>query len=233
MTIELWERQEGETAQAYKAFSFYRDMPPEQRSQHGAWRLYETHHLKHETPAKVPNGTFKKWPSLWNWTERSDAYDRWRERRLLDVSENVAQAYQQQVQQRCVTLLQKWDTLSMRFDPTSDSEHKFKTLIEAFRAVDDINRRAMGLAHSISSSNVTADIIPHEIVLDMGTEQLPEETDTDTSADREHDTDEPFVIDWDSIEDPPPVTAEQLANVKPQVLSRMIMTSKGTYIEKG
>ncbi len=62
-TDKPWERQKGESAQAYEAFVTYRDMGPERSVTRVSQSLNKS------------RGLIGRWSSQWNWTERVRAYD--------------------------------------------------------------------------------------------------------------------------------------------------------------
>lgn len=62
-TDKPWERQKGESAQAYEAFVTYRDMGAERSVTKVAQSLNKS------------RGLIGRWSSQWNWTERVRAYD--------------------------------------------------------------------------------------------------------------------------------------------------------------
>ncbi|MCX4266510.1 MAG: hypothetical protein OSJ64_06880 [Firmicutes bacterium] len=61
--LELWERQEGESAPAFQAFAAYRDMGAERSLAKVAQKLGKSKAL------------MERWSSQWHWQERVLAYD--------------------------------------------------------------------------------------------------------------------------------------------------------------
>lgn len=70
-TRQPWERQDGESAQAYAAFACYRDMDPAVRS-----------HKAVSEKLKKSETLIGRWssPARWRWTERIEAFEREQER---------------------------------------------------------------------------------------------------------------------------------------------------------
>ena len=74
-----WERQQGESAQAYEAFEYYRRLPPGERSLQRAWE----DHCNRPGQARErrgrgtggPHGHWTRWMSRWRWKERALAWD--------------------------------------------------------------------------------------------------------------------------------------------------------------
>ncbi len=60
---ELWERQDGESAQAFQAFAEYRDMGPDRSMAKVGQKLGKSTQL------------MERWSSQWHWTVRADAWD--------------------------------------------------------------------------------------------------------------------------------------------------------------
>jgi len=67
-TMELWERQHGESAKAFGAFSAYRDTPARDRSIPRCVAAY----YEGESKAKVQ--LWQRWSSRWSWVKRADAW---------------------------------------------------------------------------------------------------------------------------------------------------------------
>jgi len=79
MTKHAWEREEGESAQAYEAFECYRRLPPDERSLQRAW---EDHRNRPGQACERagrgtggPHGHWTRWMSRWRWKERAVAWD--------------------------------------------------------------------------------------------------------------------------------------------------------------
>ena len=68
--IKLWERQEGESAKAFEAFSTYRDMGAERSLAKVGQALGKT------------KAMMEKWSTTNNWVERAEAWDREQDRIL-------------------------------------------------------------------------------------------------------------------------------------------------------
>lgn len=62
-TNKPWERQKGESAQAFEAFTTYRDMGPERSQQAVSRKLAKSRQI------------ISRWSSQWNWLERVRAYE--------------------------------------------------------------------------------------------------------------------------------------------------------------
>jgi hypothetical protein len=65
-----WDRQFGESRQAFAAFVVYRDMGRAERTVPDAYRQ-----AKRKPNARQANGTWNGWSIRWRWPERADAYD--------------------------------------------------------------------------------------------------------------------------------------------------------------
>lgn len=73
---EIWERQDGETTKAYRAFSLYRDMPPSRRSIARVAKAINDELVRQggqRKPYLVRQ--CQKWSSKYRWVERAHAYD--------------------------------------------------------------------------------------------------------------------------------------------------------------
>lgn len=71
--MNVWEKQNGESAAQYKAFLCYL----KERNVEAAWREY-TKDKKPKKAAKsisMASGAFKDWSKFFNWKERAESYD--------------------------------------------------------------------------------------------------------------------------------------------------------------
>ena len=82
-TNELWHRQPGETAQAFNAFSVYRNLPPP-RTVIGAARNYAETTRRNE---RTVHTQFHQWSRKFEWQDRADAYDLMLDRVRLQARE--------------------------------------------------------------------------------------------------------------------------------------------------
>ena len=92
MNPRPWERQPGETAKAFYAFTFYRDLGPLERSITKVAQLYNA--------KKQLRALIARWSKKHSWVERAQAYDD-----HMDVlRRNQAEEEIQKMQKRHVTL---------------------------------------------------------------------------------------------------------------------------------
>jgi hypothetical protein len=73
--MQLWDRQPDETAEAYRAFTFYRDLPPGQRSLERAGALHAEANGGRQTARGRPTTTIERWSSRFQWVNRAEAFD--------------------------------------------------------------------------------------------------------------------------------------------------------------
>lgn len=78
-----WDRMDGELAEAFIAFAYYRDMPPP-RSIRKAYRTY--------CPGATTSGSWFNWSSKYKWLERLAAFDAWIARERAAAVSKVQQA---------------------------------------------------------------------------------------------------------------------------------------------
>lgn len=74
--LRPWERQPGESAKAFSAFSLYLNQPPATRTILHAWHAYRPEQV-HD---KAAPGHFRKWAADMKWQERARAWDREKDR---------------------------------------------------------------------------------------------------------------------------------------------------------
>jgi len=79
MSEHLWERQPGESAQAFEGFECYRRLPPAERSLQRAWEDHCNRpgqaRERRGKGAGGPHGHWTRWMSRWRWKERALAWD--------------------------------------------------------------------------------------------------------------------------------------------------------------
>ena len=79
MPEHLWERQPGESAQAFGGFECYRRLPPAERSLQRAWEDHCNRpgqaRERRGKGAGGPHGHWTRWMSRWRWKERALAWD--------------------------------------------------------------------------------------------------------------------------------------------------------------
>jgi len=79
MPEHLWERQPGESAQAFGGFECYRRLPPGERSLQRAWEDHCNRpgqaRERRGKGASGPHGHWTRWMSRWRWKERALAWD--------------------------------------------------------------------------------------------------------------------------------------------------------------
>lgn len=75
MRDPIWERQPGETREAFRAFCIYRDLEVFERSYDRAFRIGCPN-----STAKRCGGRWRLWASDWKWKERAEAYDTHKDR---------------------------------------------------------------------------------------------------------------------------------------------------------
>jgi hypothetical protein len=75
MRDPVWERQPGESREAFRAFCIYRDLEVIERTYDSAFRIGCPN-----TKAKRCSGRWRLWASDWKWIERAEAYDAHKDR---------------------------------------------------------------------------------------------------------------------------------------------------------
>jgi hypothetical protein len=102
-----WEQREDESVQAFRAFTFYRDLGLE-RSLSKAYRAS----IGDQTGEKSANGTWDKWSREYDWVERSRAYD------------GHLDAVRRQARERRIAELE-----ARRFDFEFENQERLETLV--------------------------------------------------------------------------------------------------------
>jgi hypothetical protein len=90
-----WQKQPGESRQAYAAFCIFRDMPAP-RSMDGAYRTHRGLPMRGNRVAGSPrhgaDGRWQTWARAWRWSDRVDAFDASLEREARSAAEARARA---------------------------------------------------------------------------------------------------------------------------------------------
>lgn len=94
---EAWERQQGEHSRAWAAFLIYRGLGDE--------RSIDLVRADPKITATKP--TLQKWASLWDWVERSRAYDNHLDRRRVEAAAKAVEAMTERHVQTGMALQQK------------------------------------------------------------------------------------------------------------------------------
>ncbi|MGW8554078.1 hypothetical protein [Streptomyces tubercidicus] len=145
-TVESWERQSGESVQAFEAFAVYRDLGPARSITAVARQLDKSRAL------------LGRWSRQFAWVMRATAYDREQDRLFLaeqaqarrDIARRHAKLAQA-VQSKAVARLQTLDPREL-----SPSE-----LLRYFQVAAEIERRAVGeapVAGSVEDRDQGADV---------------------------------------------------------------------------
>jgi hypothetical protein len=78
--LALWERQPGESAKAFAAFTAYRDLPAERRSVREAYAVSRGPKQGQNQVIRSAPGTWREWASKNAWAARAEAWDREQDR---------------------------------------------------------------------------------------------------------------------------------------------------------
>ena len=84
---QIWERQEGETEAAFRAFCIYRDMGIGKRAMRLVPRTTEEKNDDQVTNRKQPDRIVAKWSTAHNWRKRCEAYDNYLEKKARMLRE--------------------------------------------------------------------------------------------------------------------------------------------------
>lgn len=96
-----WERQPGEPLRAYRLFTLYRDMPPEERSYLRVTQVLDASRGKKVTRTQ-PSPYIREIGRKWRWVERALAWDEEVDRRRREAALRAAE----EMARRHVALLQ-------------------------------------------------------------------------------------------------------------------------------
>lgn len=109
-----WERQPGETRNAYAAFIQYRDMP-KPRSIDGIYRATREQHSGGHGDARIrASGRFRGWSLTWRWIDRADAWDRHLDQEARRIQEESNRAAAERLAARRAQAIESELTLADR-----------------------------------------------------------------------------------------------------------------------
>jgi hypothetical protein len=106
---EPWERQIGESRQAFQAFAIYRDMGPARSLQKVAQQLSKSLAL------------MKRWSEKWSWVARAAAWDAELDRKTREAQEKARAEMAERHAQEAMMLQKKGLELLKQLDPNSAS----------------------------------------------------------------------------------------------------------------
>lgn len=86
MIEPIWEKQPGESSEAFRAFAIYRDLDITERSYDKAWAIGRASKSKAKTRQRAP-GQWRLWIHEHRWKERAEAYDAHRDRVARSIRE--------------------------------------------------------------------------------------------------------------------------------------------------
>ena len=151
-----YDRQLRESEQAYAAFTFYRDMPPAQRSVERAFELYC--HANNKEYKGRSYGSWRRWCSVHDWVERARAYDAEAQRqarqqaqkerrgeikRWLDEQFTISKAFQAYVRREIRTELD---------EPGSFETHQMRQLALVFDIAGNWVKEILGVEEGEDSA---------------------------------------------------------------------------------
>lgn len=142
--LNLWERQEKESAQAYEAFCIYRDTKPSDRSKRNVARQLS----KNES-------LIYKWSTQHKWDARVLDYDNWIERQAAAAAvDRVVN-----MRKRHINIAMKMQEVSLKalsnLNPCSMKQNEVRLLLKLALEVEESNRVAE-VQHSHPQGSPTA-----------------------------------------------------------------------------
>lgn len=144
MERKPWQRMDGETSKAYKAFMTYLKMPVETRTMAATSKA-----LGHSSQATV-----EKWASRFDWRERAASYEEKAEITAIELVESSRKEVQQQViQSLSVQLVALDDIINTQLNEIRERQQtgiqvevvEIKRIVEAINQKDTMARRLVGL----------------------------------------------------------------------------------------
>ena len=101
-----WERQPGESEEAYYAFTLYRDMPPRERSMRKVADLFYGRKPASGRRRSIP-GTIRRWADRFAWVERVLAWDEEQDRIKREAAREAVEEMLRRHAQEAVALQTK------------------------------------------------------------------------------------------------------------------------------
>jgi len=154
----VWDRQEGESSRAYRAFCWYRDLGAD-RSIHKAYQKFirARGRIKEDQNIRV-SAKWKEWATKYKWVERAEAYDDYIEREKRKQNEEaIFEMYKRQAE-TAVSLQRK---LKERLENLKPEELSPNDLIRWFEISTRIERESRGELSGVNQqeSSTTGEVI--------------------------------------------------------------------------
>ncbi|MGW1056024.1 hypothetical protein [Streptomyces sp. NPDC002521] len=135
--VDSWERQDGESRQAFEAFAVYRDLGPARSVTKAARELGKSRTL------------LGQWSRQYAWVMRSVAYDREQDRLFLAEQTQAQAQAQREIARRHAKLAQAVQSKAVaRLQPLDPRELSPSELLRYIQVAAEIERRAVGEAPS-------------------------------------------------------------------------------------
>jgi len=154
----VWDRQEGESSRAYRAFCWYRDLGAD-RSIHKAYQEFIRTRKRLKTDQNIRvSAKWKEWATKYKWVERAEAYDDYIEREKRKQNEEaIFEMYRRQAE-TAVSLQRK---LKERLENLKPEELSPNDLIRWFEISTRIERESRGELSGVNQqeSSTTGEVI--------------------------------------------------------------------------
>lgn len=171
-----WDIQDGESTEAYVAFTKYLTMPD--RSGESLSKN-----------SGLPLGTIKEWRRLYAWRNRARAYDMATSNRLMEIQQRLVENNQETI---IMDSLNDYNLLIIKWHEAVDSQEQMTpnaltTLVSARKRIDDFGRRAVKLPNVYADSEIPAVTPPprKQLTWNNPIEELQQSNDGDSSTEAE------------------------------------------------